>query len=63
MSHAGVTIGFVPAIYSILEREPQVTVFVVLIDGILETSVTVNVHTTGATATGKSKIMGGNTQL
>ena len=55
MSHAGVTIGFVPAIYSVFEFQPQVTVTVVLIDSILETSVTVNVHTTGATATGKSK--------
>ena len=55
MSHAGVTIGFDPDMYSVLEFQPQVTVFVELLLGILETSVTVNVHTTGATATGRSK--------
>ena len=54
MFRAGVTIGFDPDVYSVVEGDGQVTVTVRLLRGTLETTVFVNLHTSGATATGNN---------
>ena len=54
MSCAGVTIGFDPDTYSIVEGDRPVTVTVRLLSGTLETTVDVSLHTSGATATGNN---------
>ena len=53
---AGVTIGFDPDTYSIVEGNRQVTVTVRLLSDTLETTVDVSLHTLGATATGNNVV-------
>ena len=56
MFRVGVTIGFEPDTYSVVEGAGQVTVTVRLLRGTLETPVEVNLHTSGATATGNNVV-------
>ena len=45
------TVGFDPIMYSVNETDPEATLFVVLLNGTLERTVTVRFETSSGTAT------------